>query len=140
MKMQSMSSNNPRLAGGAFSYLSLFTSFGTLICCALPSMLVMLGLGATVATVLSEVPWLVALSHRKNLVFIFAGLLIASNFIYVYAIGPRLQAQRKCDPNDPTACEAASRLSCLVLWCSAVLYLAGCFSAYLLGPILIRLD
>lgn len=135
-----MSSNNPRLAGGAFSYLSLFTSFGTLICCALPSMLVMLGLGATVATVLSEVPWLVALSRRKNLVFIFAGLLIASNFAYVYVIAPRLQAQRKCDPRDPTACEAASRLSRIVLWCSAALYLAGYFSAYLLGPILIRFD
>ncbi len=32
------------------SYLSLFTSLGTLFCCALPSLLVLFGLGATVAS------------------------------------------------------------------------------------------
>ena len=31
------------------SYLSLFTATGTLLCCALPSLLVTLGLGATLA-------------------------------------------------------------------------------------------
>jgi len=31
------------------TYLSLFTSFATLLCCALPSLLVLLGFGATVA-------------------------------------------------------------------------------------------
>ena len=41
-----------RRAGGVLSYLSLFTSFGTLLCCALPSLLVLVGLGATVASFL----------------------------------------------------------------------------------------
>lgn len=36
---------------GILGYLSLFTSLGTLLCCALPSLLVALGLGATVASV-----------------------------------------------------------------------------------------
>ena len=36
-----------RGAGGVLSYISLFTSFGTLLCCALPSLLVLLGLGAS---------------------------------------------------------------------------------------------
>src|SRR5881275_356872 len=58
------------------NYLSLFTSLGTLLCCALPSLLVLLGLGATVATVLSSVPWLVSLSHHKVWVFAVAGVLI----------------------------------------------------------------
>lgn len=49
----------------AFGYLSLFASFGTLICCALPSLLVLLGLGATVAAFLSAAPWLVTLSRHK---------------------------------------------------------------------------
>ena len=44
---------------GLVSYLSLFTSFGTLLCCALPSLLVLFGLGATVASFLSSLPWLV---------------------------------------------------------------------------------
>jgi uncharacterized protein (DUF924 family) len=38
--------NNTGTRSGLLSYLSLFTSFGTLLCCALPSLLVLLGLGA----------------------------------------------------------------------------------------------
>ena len=71
----------PRIRSGALSYLSLFTSLGTLLCCALPSLLVLFGLGATVASVLSEAPWLVAMSHHKPWVFIVAGVLISSNFV-----------------------------------------------------------
>src|ERR1022692_1274271 len=129
----------PRVRGGALSYLSLFTSLGTLLCCALPSLLVLFGLGATVATVLSDVPWLVDLSHHKHWVFIVAGLLISGNFVYVYVIGPKLQMRKgSCDPNDPTACQTVSRFSRVILWWSAGLYLVGCFTAYVLGPLLVR--
>lgn len=140
--MQSTITSAPlRSRSGALSYVSLFTSLGTLLCCALPSLLVLFGSGATVASVLSELPWLVALPHHKNWVFIIAGVLIFGNFAYVYGIAPRLQARTgACDPNDPGACQTASRFSRIVLWCSAVLYLIGCFSAYLLGPILMRFD
>lgn len=130
-----------RSRSGVLSYVSLFSSLGTLLCCALPSLLVLFGLGATVASVLTEVPWLVAMSHHKDWVFPIAGLLISGNFVYVYAIAPRLQARGgACDPKDPGACEAASRFSRIVLWCSAVIYLIGCFTAFLLGPILMHFD
>jgi len=90
-----------RARSGALSYLSLFTSLGTLLCCALPSLLVLFGLGATVASVLSELPWLVAMSHHKHWVFIVAGVLISGNFVYIYAIAPGLQRRSgACDPND----------------------------------------
>src|ERR1700752_1169394 len=101
------------------SYFSLFASVGTLLCCALPSLLVLFGLGATVAAVLSEVPWLVAMSHHQHWVFIVAGILISGNFVYVYAIAPKLQMRSgACDPNVPSACLTASRFSRTVLWCS----------------------
>lgn len=138
---QSTSSAPARFRGGALSYLSLFTSIGTLLCCALPSLLVLFGLGATVASILSEAPWLVALSHHKHWVFIVAGVMISSNFVYIYAIAPKLQARNAaCDPNDPATCQAASRFSRAVLWCSAVLYMVGCFTSYVLGPLLVRFD
>jgi len=61
--------------------------------------------------------------------------------VYVYALAPRLQARSgACDPSDPGACEAAGRFSRIVLWCSAILYLLGCFTAYVLGPILMYFD
>ncbi len=114
---------------------------GTLLCCALPSLMVLFGLGATVATVLSDVPWLVSLSHHKPWVFIVSGLLIASNLVYVYVVSPRLQIRNgSCAPDNPSACQTASRLSRIVLWCSVALYLIGCFTAFALGPILVRFD
>jgi mercuric ion transport protein len=120
-------------------YLSLFTSFGTLLCCALPSLLVLLGLGATVSSVLLSVPWLVTLSRHKDWVFAISGVLIAANFAYVYLITPKLVAQgAACPPDRPEACEVASRTTRTVLWVSGALYLVGFFSAYLLGPMLMR--
>ncbi len=95
--------------GALVSFLSLFTSFGTLLCCALPSLLVLVGLGATVASFLSALPWLVTLSHHKNWVFLISGALIAGNFLYVYGVSPGLQKQRPaCPPGSPEACRTAS--------------------------------
>jgi mercuric ion transport protein len=119
---------------GAGSYLSLFTSFGTLLCCALPSLLVLFGLGATVASFLSALPWLVTLSHHKNWVFVIAGLLIAGNFLY------QKTNTAACPADAADACAAATRTSRAVLWISAALYCVGIFSAYILGPLLMSLD
>src|SRR5271169_2236826 len=100
-----------RSGGLLLNYLSLFTSLGTLLCCALPSLLVLVGLGATVASFLSAVPWLVALSHHKDWVFVVAGLLIGGNWVYVYRIAPRLQgAAGACPNDDPAACASANRM------------------------------
>ena len=119
-------------------YVSLFTSVGTLLCCALPSVLVLFGLGATVASVLSAAPWLVNLSNHKNWTFAVAGLLIGMNILYVYGIAPRLR-QQECAVGDD-ACSSASRLSTTVLWISGGLYAIGVFVAYVLGPIFVWLD
>ena len=126
-------------SGGALSYFSLFSSLGTLLCCALPSLLVLFGLGATVATVLSQAPWLVSLSRHKIGVFLLSGVLIGGNFLYVYWLGPKLQIRNaSCEPGG--ACQSASRFSKAVLWFSATVYLIGCFSAFLLGPILMYFE
>src|SRR5438445_9541312 len=122
-------------ADGLLGYLSLFTSLGTLLCCALPALLVLLGLGATVASVVSAAPWLVALSRHKNWTFAIAGLLIAGNFVYVYVLAPRLRAHsEQCAPGEE-ACVVAGRISTAVLWASAAVYAVGFFVAYVLGPI-----
>lgn len=121
------------------SYFSLFSSVGTLLCCALPSVLVLAGLGATVASALTALPWLVTLSRHKSWTFVISGVMIAAGFISIYYFAPRLRAQA-CSPDSPEACDTASRFSKAILWLSTVLYLAGFFVAFLLGPILTRLD
>lgn len=123
-------------------YLSLFTSLGTLLCCALPSLLVLLGLGATVASLLSALPWLVTLARQKVWVFSIAGALILVNLLYIYGLSPQLRAEGKaCIAEDGrSTCDTASRLSHVALWVAAAIYVIGFFTAYLLGPIFMKLD
>jgi mercuric ion transport protein len=120
------------------SYFSLFTSLSTLFCCALPSLLVLVGLGATVASALSALPWLVTLSRYKVWSFSISGVLIGASFINMYWLMPRLN--RACSADDPGRCAEASWISEVLLWTSAVIYAAGLFVAYALGPILSRID
>jgi len=74
----------PGKQSALLSYFSLFTSVSTLLCCALPSLLVLFGLGASVASVLSFLPWLVTLSHYKRLTFFVSGALITLSLVNMY--------------------------------------------------------
>jgi hypothetical protein len=118
----------------AFGFLSLFTSFGTLICCALPSLLVLFGLGTTVASVLTAAPWLVTLSRHKDWVFAISGMVLALNLLYVFALAPRMRAAVANCTDD--ACATADQLSRSVLWTSAAIYVAGVAAAYVLPAFL----
>jgi hypothetical protein len=122
------------------NYFSLFSSFSTLICCALPSVLVLLGMGTAVASLLSAAPWLVSLSRHKIWTFSIAGTLIAASFVMTYVVAPRLQRGDVCAADDPTTCGEVSKLSRVVLWSSALIWSGGFFVAYLLGPILEYMD
>jgi TRAP-type uncharacterized transport system fused permease subunit len=88
---------------------------------------------------LSFMPWLVTLSRHKQWTFAVSGILIALSFVNIYYISPRIRA-KQCSADDPSACEEASKLSRVLLWVSAVIYAVGVFVAYVLGPILARLD
>jgi hypothetical protein len=122
------------------NYFSLFCSFSTLICCALPSVLVLLGMGATVASLLSAAPWLVSLSKHKIWIFSIAGTLIAMSFGMTYIIAPRLRTGETCEADGPTTCGEVSKISRGILWGSTVIWSCGFFVAYLLAPILERID
>ena len=122
------------------NYFSLFSSFSTLLCCALPSVLVLLGMGTTVASLLSAAPWLVSVSRHKIWTFSIAGVLIALSFFVTYLIAPRLRQGEVCDADDPTTCGEVSKVSRILLWGSAIIWSCGFFVAYLLGPILERMD
>lgn len=122
------------------NYFSLFSSFSTLLCCALPSVLVLLGMGTTVASLLSAAPWLVSVSRHKIWTFSIAGVLISLSFVMTYLIAPRLRAGEACDADDPTTCGEVSKVSRVLLWGSAIVWSCGFFVAYLLGPILERMD
>jgi signal transduction histidine kinase len=118
------------------NYLSLFGSFSTLICCALPSLLVLMGMGATVASALSIAPWLVTMSKHKVWTFTIAGALISMSFMMTYWVAPRIREGEACIEDDPTMCGRVSKFSRMLLWGSATIWSFGFFMAYVLGDIL----
>lgn len=114
--------------------LSLFASTSTLICCALPALLVTLGMGASLAGLVSAAPWLVALSRYKLWLFAGSGLLLL-----LAALMQRRAARLPCpaDPAQAAACQRLRRFSAAVLWLSAALWLVGFFFAFLAAPLLL---
>ncbi len=107
--------------------LSLFTSLGTLLCCALPALLVTLGAGAVLAGVVSAAPWLVALSQYKAWTFGVAGALLLA------AGGMRWRYRNAPCPADPAQARACARLRVLsawIYWASVAVYAVGFFFAF----------
>lgn len=113
--------------------LSMFASLGTLLCCALPALLVTLGAGAVLAGLVSTMPWLVTLSKYKLWVFLGAGLLL------LLAGGMLWWARRLPCPVDPVQarlCTLWRRISQWLYGLSLGIYLTGGFFAFI-APILI---
>ena len=115
------------------SFLSLFTSLGTLLCCALPALLVTLGLGAVVVAGVSAFPWLVPLTRNKEWLFLSAGVLIGLNFFLTY----RSKPQTVCDlESGGDGCHVAGGWNRVVLRLSAGIYAIGLFMAYAALPLM----
>ena len=116
------------------AFLSLFTSTGTLICCALPALLVSIGAGAVMAGLIEAVPQITWLGKNKGLVFGIAALMIA-------LAGARQWHARSLpcpiDPVKARACTRARQLSWVVWWVSVVAFLVGGFFAFFAASLFI---
>ena len=124
-----MDESATEMPGRWLAFLSLFTSTGTLICCALPALLVALGAGAALSTLISKVPGLVWISEYKEAVFVFAGIMLTvSGWLQWrsrFAPCPVDAAQRN-------ACLRTRRSSALVYGASVVVFMVGGFFAFIL--------
>ena len=111
-----------------FIFLGFFSSLGTLLCCALPALLVSLGAGAVLAGMIGFAPWLVVFSKYKLITFVTAGLLLLLAFVM-----QKQSRMRECpvDSEKATVCASSKKISWWVLYCSLVIYITGLFFAYL---------
>ena len=66
----------PKLTDKTASFLSLFASLSTLVCCALPAVFVVLGAGASFASLINTLPFLIVLSQYKLYITFFTLLMI----------------------------------------------------------------
>lgn len=108
--------------------LSLFTSVGTLVCCALPALFVTLGAGAALAGLVSNVPWLIAFSAHKQWVFGIAAALILVTGVLRF-----LNRNAPCpiDYDAARACMKLRKISAWMYWISVGIYAVGFFFAFI---------
>lgn len=108
--------------------LTLFGSFSTLICCALPALLVSVGAGAAIAGLVSTFPQLIWLSEHKVALFAFAGAMLLISGISRYMTR---NAPCPIDPLEAQACARMRRVSLRVFYLSLLIYVTGFFFAFI---------
>tara|TARA_B100000767_G_scaffold232778_1_gene224843 strand:+ start:607 stop:1017 length:411 start_codon:yes stop_codon:yes gene_type:complete len=110
------------------NYLTLFASSGTIICCALPALLVSIGAGAALSSLISVFPQLIILSIYKIPIFISAFImLIISGVIQYLAKGLPCPADKKI----ADACIKTRKLSLIIYFVSLGIFTIGIFFAFI---------
>jgi len=105
------------------AYAGLFASLSTLVCCALPALLVLLGLGlSSVVTFFSAIPGWEAFGAYTMWLFPITGVLLAGGFYLAFF---RTSAAEVCEVPEggrESACSTATRWNRRILWLSLALY------------------
>lgn len=110
------------------SFLALFTSLGTLLCCALPALFVTLGFGAAFAGLVANVPQVIWLSENKLWIFGLGAVMLT--------IGGYLQWRGRNEPcpidrNLAAACSSARKASLFLYFSTVGIYTIGAFFAFI---------
>lgn len=111
----------------AVNWLVLFTSSATLICCAIPALLVSLGLGAVLIGLVSNLPQLIWISEHKPLVFGIAGVLLLLAGLMQWH-SSRLPCP--ADQQLAKACNKARKMSNIIYGFSVLIFAVGTWFAF----------
>jgi len=109
------------------SVASLFATSSTLVCCAIPALLVALGAGAALSSLVSAFPQIVLLSEYKEGLFVLAGLMMAGSGALQWR---NRNAPCPANPTLRAACMKARKVSAGVYAVSVGLYLIGGWFAF----------
>ena len=112
---------------------SLWGSFGMALlgttCCALPIVLVALGMGSAIASLISVMPWLTTLSHYKGVTFTLTTIVIGYSWY-------RLNHAGHCKIEDA----GHLKYQRWFLSISTFIFVISLFAAYALFPLTLWLD
>ena len=115
------------------NFISLFASSSTLICCALPSVFIVIGAGATFASIISIFPFLIVISKYKVsitlvslLILVFAGYI---NYRTYYLPCP-------ADPELGRICLQTRKRSRSIYYFSVILFTFATIFTYLIPNII----
>jgi len=114
------------------TYLTLFSSGGTIVCCAIPAALVALGAGATLSTFIHYFPQIVVFSVYKVQIFVGAFVMLTIGW------GAFIRSKKFACPADvqlAKTCQKLRQHSWVVLIISSLTYFLGLLFAFLLPAI-----
>ncbi len=115
----------------ALSAVTPVAVLGTLVCCAIPIVLIALGAGSVVASVFSSLPWLGALTAQKSWIFGFSALLLLANYWALFRSGGSLcEPGGVCHPSHPVGLWMRRGF-----WFSVAVYFVGFAATYLSLPL-----
>ena len=111
------------------NYLSLFTSSGTVLCCALPALLVSVGAGAALSSLITVFPQLVILSIYKIPIFIGAFMMLIISGILQYR---SRNLPCPADKNLANACTRTRKISLIIYFTSVGIFIIGLLFAFII--------
>lgn len=112
-------------------WITLFVSSSTLLCCALPVILVSLGLGSVIASLNYNIPGLLFLAEHKLWTLSLSALLL----LFLAWVIWRPNQACPTDPELAALCQKTKIWNQRIFWLSAIIWGAGIFFSYLLLPI-----
>lgn len=120
-----------RIEQSRWGWLLILTSSTTLVCCALPILLVAIGLGAVSAALFSNLPFLAVLAGNKFWLFTVSGVLLGAAAWALFRPGRACPA----DPMLAEKCDAAHRWNTRLFAVSVAIWVIGFAAAYLSLPL-----
>lgn len=110
------------------SLLTLFASSSTLVCCAIPALLVSLGAGAALASLVAVFPQIVWISENKEIIFLISTFLMLIGGIVQWR---NRYAPCPVDPKLRQACLRTRKVSLGLYLISLVLLIIGGWFAFI---------
>ena len=113
----------------ALSIINLLSSTSTLFCCALPALLVSVGAGSVLVSIIGTFPVLIWISKHKIFLFLFAGIMLF--------IGGILQFKMRkmpcpIDPIKKKACIKVRKINSYIYYFSLSIYTISVLVAYII--------
>jgi hypothetical protein len=110
------------------SLVTLFASSSTLVCCAIPALLISLGAGAALASLVAVFPQIVWISENKEIIF-----LISTLFMVIGGIVQWRNRYAPCpiDPKLRQVCLRTRKVSLGIYLISLVLLMIGGWFAFI---------
>lgn len=112
-------------------WLTLFVTSSTLLCCALPVLMVSLGFGAAMASLNFNIPVLLFLAEHKLWILNLSALLLSFLAWMIW----RPNQTCPIDPAWAAFCHKTKRWNRWIFWISVSIWCIGFFFSYLLLPI-----